>query len=161
MVAAVVHPTVSRVWTMHEEIRRAVEHIRSLIADLSEAEDEDGWTSPATGSGRVGLLVSELVARLRELGRLQDTDQDFSRSLASRTAYREEWSRVADNRACIQQSLHMLIELLGSMDRPDTTSWPEIERRFGQCERILTPCLTQEFDLVRRGLETRELAEAQ
>ena len=156
MAVVPVHPTVSRVWAAHEEIRQAVGRIRSLLAEMSEIEDEDGTAEPVAGSTRIERLILGLLSRLDNLHKEKQGNRDFAAAIASRATLREEWTRLADDRAWIQLSLQTVFELLGSANRPDTAGWREIERLFTACEQVISQYLAEDFDLLRRGLEWYE-----
>lgn len=156
MAVVSVHPTVSRVWAAHEEIRQAVGRVRSILAQMSEIEDEDGTLEAAAGSVGIERRVLDLLARLDNLYRQHEADRDLATIFATKANVRGEWARLVEDRAWIQHSLQLVIELLGSAGRPDTTGWSEIERTFTSCERLITQYLAKEFDLVRRGLEWYE-----
>lgn len=155
MTVSVAHPTVSRAWATHDELRQALADVQASVAQ-ARVEEEDGLILPATGSRRVVRLINDLATRLGNLCKQQEADQDFAAALASKACLRDEWSRLDEKRTWIEHSLNLLIELLGNFDRPDSAGRMEIERQSACCQRLVTRFLADEFDIVRRGLEWHE-----
>lgn len=155
MTLSFAHPIVSRVWTAHDELRQALESTRSIIADRCEAR-EDGSVSRPTEMQTIQESIVNMLGRLEDLREQQETDLDFTTALASRARLRNEWSRLGEEWTAIEHSLNRLVELLGDSDGADSAGWGEIKRQFSCCYALVTRFLSDQFDIIRRGLEWHE-----
>ena len=155
MTLSFAQPIVSRVWTAHDELRQALESTRSIIADRCEA-GEDGSVSPPTETRRIQESIVNMLRRLEDLREQHETDRDFTTALASRARLRNEWSRLGEERTAIEHSLNRLAELLGDSGGTDSASWLEIKRQFSCSYALVTRFLSDQFDIIRRGLEWHE-----
>ena len=155
MTVSFAHPIVSRVWAAHDEFRQALETMRSIIADRCEA-GEEGSVSPPTEMRRIQELAVTMAGRLEDLRDEQESDHEFASALTSKARLRNEWSRLGEERASIEHSLNRLVELFGDSDGTDSASWLEIKRQFSCCYALVTRFLSDQFDIIRRGLEWHE-----
>lgn len=155
MTVSFAHPIVSRVWAAHDELRQALESLRSIIAGQYEV-GEDGSILSAAETGRIRHLIVDVVGRLGNLREQQEADRDFAAALASKARLRNEWSRLGEELASIEHSLNRLVELSGNSNGTDSTVWLEIKRQFSYCYALVTCFLSDQFDIVRRGLEWHE-----
>ena len=146
-------PSASYSQTLHEDIWQDAERIKSLIAELSEIDDEDSSLLPAPGSGTVRRMVTDLIGRFHKLYKIHEDGKASSQLLSSRSMIHRGRSRIPEYYESLEQSLYLLIELLGSGDRPDSTNWSEIERWFAFCESSIRDCLAADNKLFRQGLK--------